>query len=253
MSSFWIIPPSRASPSIPTQSFLTPINIGFFSEKQQKFQSKKDRYKLVHFNRMTESPEATVSFKKCGKQLLWKWKVRGSCCDLCADQAGRGGPVYFCWLDCHRGQQLLPLDTGPPCSERDLTECMHARDTGWLYSPDRKKRAPAGEVPPDSAFCLKAKQNEANEQVRGATLCKESRKQTKLPLRLPRQQKSTFLIIYSLRRSESCCVKSLEKELSHSKGGVDGANVKVPLLPCFDSINWSLQKINFNTFAKTMK
>lgn len=111
----------------------------FFPQKQKKFKSSKRRCKFVRFNRLTESPEAMVSFKKCGKQLLWKWKVRGSRCDLCADQAGRGGPVYFCWLDCHRGQQLLPLDTGPPCSERDLTECIHALHTGWLYSPDRKK------------------------------------------------------------------------------------------------------------------
>lgn len=55
-----------------------------------------------------------------------------------ADQAGRGGPIYFCWLDCHRGQQLLPLDTDPPHSERDLAECMRTANT-WLYSPDTKR------------------------------------------------------------------------------------------------------------------
>lgn len=127
--------------SISLVQYICKSNVSFlWIIPSTKFQSKKRTYKFVHLKQMTESPEATVSFKKCGKRLLWKWKVRRSCCDLCAHQAGRGGPVYFCWLDCHRGQQLLPLDTRPPCSERDLTECMHALHTGWLYSPDRKKR-----------------------------------------------------------------------------------------------------------------
>lgn len=127
-----------------TQSSISPHHFWTFSSKATKYQGEKRKHKSVHIKRMTESlphPEAMVSFKKCGKRFLWKWKVRRSCCDLCADQAGRGGPVYFCWLDCNRGQQLLPLDTGPPHSERDLSECMHAHCTqvGFILLTGKKR------------------------------------------------------------------------------------------------------------------
>lgn len=37
------------------------------------------------------------------------------------------GPVYFCWLDCHRGQQLLSLDTNHNTRVESYRTYTHSR------------------------------------------------------------------------------------------------------------------------------
>lgn len=74
-----------------------------------------------------------------------------SCCDLSAPPGWRplrrgGRAVYFCWLDCHWGRQLLSLDTIPTTnwvgSYRIHTRSKHITAFSCWLNPHRQHLLP---------------------------------------------------------------------------------------------------------------